>query len=63
MTAAFLSIGSIFLGKLMAFFILLGGDAELTIVLFMFSMRPIDGFFILLAFFSAYKVGAGIADD
>lgn len=61
-TAAFLSLGAIYMGKAIAITVLFG-DVIVGIIGPFFTLNPIDGFFILAAFFTAYKVGAGISDD
>jgi hypothetical protein len=39
-----------------------GEDGSLAALLFSSLFRPIDGIFILMAFASAYKLGAGFGD-
>ncbi len=77
--AAFISIFAILAAKWMIFaYVLLPIVNELRILIpdgageaapsnlslfFQFSFGPIDGLFILLAFFSAYRVGSGASGD
>ncbi|QDU82801.1 hypothetical protein Pla110_45640 [Polystyrenella longa] len=63
LTAAFMSLVAIFLGKVMAFTVIFGGDVVLSSIVAVLSVGLFDGLFILLAFFSAYRVGAGLSGD